>query len=742
MIEILKLQYDDNFVGREEEITELKEKIENNGIVVITGGRGIGKTNLMLVVKKEVEKEKECHHISKGSIFYDRMSEIFKSSLLSKIKGISLPFVGINWDLGKNPLLEGMVKSKERIIFVEDAQLLDRKALDLIFDASLRNERLRFILEIATPYKPVEKLGRGPYEPFEVKELSNKSTAQLVKGVCPDLSDLVVRRIVSLSRGYPYVARALAYLICNNKNTEEEMLKFFEIFRDKDRGYNLDKIHKEILNTLNEDSQGVIKRLAIAPQILTLKLIEAFCKGIPDNLDPALSDLFDRGILVKEGDGKGFYRIYHPLFREYLKSEKIQPIASERWKRYYHEAMKNVKTEFDSIYILLEVLNESDIFKELIELTENYEAINSVGVQSYTWGKLVQAIYAWNHLLEKSKDANNIVVGSIAIGNIGNVYRIKGELDKALEYYEKALKINEELGIKEGMAIDLGNIGSVYGIKGELEEALDYYEKALELNEDLGRKEGMVVALGNIGIVYQTRGELEKALEYYEKALELNEDLGRKEGIASQLRNIGIVHETKGELEKALEYYEKALKLDKDLGKREGMAANLGNIGNIYQTRGELEKALEYYEKALKLNEGLGKKEGIAVALGNIGIVYETKGEPEKALEYYERALKLNEDLGRKEGMAKQLRNIGIVYETKEELEKGLEYYRKALRIFNEMGNKIETARTLMNIGDAFAQKGDKKRALDYYREAKSLAKGSSVFEEISKRINKLLGAD
>jgi AAA+ ATPase superfamily predicted ATPase len=211
-------RYGDNFVGRGEKIDELKEKIENNGIVVITGDRGIGKTNLMLVVKEDMEKEKEFHHISKGSIFADRLSEIFKPPLLSKIKGISTLVGGISWDSGKNPLLECMVKSKERIIFVEDAQELDRKTIDLIFDASRRNERLRFILEIATPYKPAEKLGRGPDESVEVKELSNKSTAELVKGVCPDLLDMAVRRIVSLSKGYPYVARSLAY-ICDRKKS-------------------------------------------------------------------------------------------------------------------------------------------------------------------------------------------------------------------------------------------------------------------------------------------------------------------------------------------------------------------------------------------------------------------------------------------------------------------------------------------------------------------------------------------
>jgi len=40
-----------------------------------------------------------------------------------------------------------------------------------------------------------------------------------------------------------------------------------------------------------------------------------------------------------------------------------------------------------------------------------------------------------------------------------------------------------------------------------------------------------------------------------------------------------------------------------------------------------------------------------------------------------------------------------------------------------------------MNIGTVFTQKGDKERALNYYLEAKNLAKESSVFEDVSKRI-------
>ena len=281
---------------------------------------------------------------------------------------------------------------------------------------------------------------------------------------------------------------------------------------------------------------------------------------------------------------------------------------------------------------------------------------------------------------------------------LGGIFYHLGEINKALKYYEKALKLDEELGRKEGMAADLGNMGNVYRINGELDNALEYHGKALKLDEELGRKEGMAADLGNMGNVYRIKGELDNALEYYGKALKLDEELGRKEGIAANLGNIGIVYEIKGELDNALEYHEKSLKLDEELGRKEGMAKQLGNIGNVYRIKGELDNALEYHEKSLKLDEELGRKEGIAANLGNIGNVYQIKGELDNALEYYE----------------------------------------KALKIFEDMGSRFEIAQTLTNIGDVFIQKGDKEQALDYYQKAERLAVGSPVFDDVRKRLNKL----
>ena len=242
------------------------------------------------------------------------------------------------------------------------------------------------------------------------------------------------------------------------------------------------------------------------------------------------------------------------------------------------------------------------------------------------------------YLLERIRDKEE---KAEILSELGMISYYLGELDKALEYHEKALELNEGLGRKAGMASIYGNIGNVYQAKGELDRALDYYEKALELNEGLGRKAGMASTYGNIGNVYQAKGELDKALEYLEKALKLNEGLGRKAGMASTFGNIGVVYGIKGELDRALEYYEKALELNKEVGTKVGMANQLGNIGIVYKNKGELEKALDYFERTLQLFKEIGARIEIARTLMNIGDVFLLKADKAGALKYYEKAQNL-----------------------------------------------------------------------------------------------------
>ena len=76
------------------------------------------------------------------------------------------------------------------------------------------------------------------------------------------------------------------------------------------------------------------------------------------------------------------------------------------------------------------------------------------------------------------------------------------------------------------MANQYGNLGLIYRTKGDLDKAEEMHKKALEIDEKIGRLEGQAIRYANLGIVYMQRGDIEKAKEHWEKALELYKKIG------------------------------------------------------------------------------------------------------------------------------------------------------------------------------------------------------------------------
>jgi Tfp pilus assembly protein PilF len=80
-----------------------------------------------------------------------------------------------------------------------------------------------------------------------------------------------------------------------------------------------------------------------------------------------------------------------------------------------------------------------------------------------------------------------------AYGNLGVVYKSRGELDKAEQMYRKALAINEALGSKEGMAGDYANLGIVYFTRGDLDQAEALWKKSLLLYQEMGHPNAKMI---------------------------------------------------------------------------------------------------------------------------------------------------------------------------------------------------------------------------------------------------------
>ena len=68
---------------------------------------------------------------------------------------------------------------------------------------------------------------------------------------------------------------------------------------------------------------------------------------------------------------------------------------------------------------------------------------------------------------------------SFVFGDLGLTYQQLGYVRKAIEYYEKALKISREIGDRRGEGNNFGNLGNAYSHLGKPRKAIEFLKQSL-----------------------------------------------------------------------------------------------------------------------------------------------------------------------------------------------------------------------------------------------------------------------
>lgn len=194
----------------------------------------------------------------------------------------------------------------------------------------------------------------------------------------------------------------------------------------------------------------------------------------------------------------------------------------------------------------------------------------------------------------------------------GYVLRKLGELDRAIEIFEKeleiALQINDELKISHAY----GNIGNVYEDKGDLLNTFKYYSLALKHAPLANKDTPHARALINMGALYYKLGNLEQSLMYYLEALELSQLNNYTGYYASIYIALGNIHKQERDFSGAKTYYQKALAISRKVNNSGKIIASLCALGALSHEEKQYSNALECYTQALdfSINKAFPIEEG------------------------------------------------------------------------------------------------------------------------------------
>lgn len=316
---------------------------------------------------------------------------------------------------------------------------------------------------------------------------------------------------------------------------------------------------------------------------------------------------------------------------------------------------------------------------------------------------------------------------AMAINKLGLWYRDKGEYEKALDCYNRALTIRLKVLPMEHIEIGWSyvNIGLVNLNLGNFNASLHQYEKAQRIFiKNLGEKSWPLALLyGNMGSVFNITGHYDKALEYFNKSLNMRIELFGPEKVSVGLmyNSLATVYLKLSDYHKALTYLNRSLSiLLKQLGEVNLETANsIYNLGFAYRGTGNHSEALRMFQKALHLRLQIfgPMHHYVASAYDEIGLEWMEQNENDSAIVYFQKALKVHTDKpGTKSFMrAYEYRHIGSAYLNKKEYSLALEYCNKALEInLKYYGKKHEqVSQSYSDIANIYLRESDFAKAAE-----------------------------
>ena len=318
-----------------------------------------------------------------------------------------------------------------------------------------------------------------------------------------------------------------------------------------------------------------------------------------------------------------------------------------------------------------------------------------------------------------------------------------------------------------GLGIDHHTLGTIYfglgDVLGAKRHYLDYHALCRHLVEkepqQLQVQRGLSISFNDLGDVAKAQGDLANARRYYEDGLVIRRKIAssQKSSLQAQ-RDLALSYErladvaiAMGDPPNAERYYHEALTVSRRLVKKQpnnneaqrGLVILYNKLGDLARKQGDLSGARQYYLKGLEISRTLAERHH---ALWISYQRYDELGDEASAQDnltdakrYFDSALAIYDEIMKEqEDTAQAERDLTISYEKlgdiameQNELAQAMQYYQDALAIRLQLSGKLtanivaqrDLSINYNDLGDVAKRVGDLQRAVQYYRDALKISR-------------------
>lgn len=187
-------------------------------------------------------------------------------------------------------------------------------------------------------------------------------------------------------------------------------------------------------------------------------------------------------------------------------------------------------------------------------------------------------------------------------------YRDLNKLDKAELYFNKSLQVSNTIGDSTDIHTSLHEIGNLYNLKSDYKKAVEFHSKALEIRERMNLINVLVYSYHDISLDYYAMGNLEMALKYAFAAEKLAMQLYEKWLLVSVYSNITEIFIKLKKFNDAEIYLKKLQIFADELKMKSTYNILYQTYYSFYKSQKQFENALKYYELNIAYKDSISNE--------------------------------------------------------------------------------------------------------------------------------------
>ena len=262
------------------------------------------------------------------------------------------------------------------------------------------------------------------------------------------------------------------------------------------------------------------------------------------------------------------------------------------------------------------------------------------------------------------------------INNYTFVLNMQGLYDSSLLLNLQGVALSRATLDSANLAKTLFNTGTSYRMKGEYEKAVEYYEEGKKIFQKFGNE--IIEAQGDdiLQVLHFQMHQYETGIKFGERSVYLLRKLNNLPMLGSALNNLGLNYVSVDKLVEATTLFEEALVISKKIDDQNLEQSVYLNLGDVCLERGDYAGMMPYMEKALVLSKKLEIHESELIAIKGLSFYYQFKKNYDHSEALAREALALSYQFNLRIQRQKLLVHLSNLGYSKQDIAMG-EYYAK-----------------------------------------------------------------